>query len=148
MSAARRWLAATLISSCIGCAHLRQRTADPAPAALMGAFEDDYGIRYAIDAKGWHQATRTTYEVAAWHVKEQYLIARNSVGNPSAPARWTRIDWMSLDGMAPYSWAYCLSAYEAPSRDSAKATRIAQRSRPRTGCNGFPFSRMKPIATP
>lgn len=83
------------------------------------------------------------YEIAAWHVDSQYLIARNAATNPSAPGLWTRIDWMLLSDMAPYTWAYCLSAYEAPTRDAAEGARTADRRTPRTGCNGFPFSRMQ-----
>ena len=35
--------------------------------------------------------------------------------------------------------------YEAPTADSAEATRTAMPETPRTGCNGYPYSRMKQI---
>jgi hypothetical protein len=38
-----------------------------------------------------------------------------------------------------------LSAYQAPTADSAEATRIARPDTPRTGCNGYPFSRMQRV---
>ena len=116
-----------------------------APIELLGAFQDDYGINYRIDADAWHQGERTTYHVRTWHANERYLIARNASSNPSGADRWTRIDWMPLPGMAPYEWAYCLSAYEARTPAAAEATEVARRDAPRTGCNGFPFSRMKRI---
>ena len=56
---------------------------------------------------------------------------------------FTRIDWVRLD-MAPFTWAFCMTAYKATPADSAEATQPAKRDVPRTGCNGFPFSRMKP----
>ena len=111
----------------------------------MGAFEDDYGIAYRIGPDAWHQGERTTYLVTAWHPKEKYLVARNAPTNPSAPDRWTRIDWVQLVDMPPFTWAYCLSAYDSPTREAAETTMVARRASPRTGCNGFPFSRMKRV---
>lgn len=73
----------------------------------------------------------------------RYLIAWNDSSNATAPGLWTRIDWIPLSGMPPYAWAFCLSAYEAPSRAAAEATAIARPDTPRTGCNGYPFSRMR-----
>lgn len=56
---------------------------------------------------------------------------------------WTRIDWMPLPGMAPYGWAYCMSASAARNDEAAESTHVARRESPRSGCNGFPFSRMQ-----
>ncbi len=114
-----------------------------APAALLGDFTDDYRGTYQISDSLWRHGTRMAYKIVAWHVDSQYLIARNAATNPSAPGLWTRIDWMLLSDMAPYTWAYCLSAYEAPTRAAAEGARTADRRTPRTGCNGFPFSRMQ-----
>ena len=144
------WCAMALITG--GCArhgvrHTDIPEAESPPPFLLGTFEDDYGIAYHIGADAWRQGARTTYEVKAWNPAEQFVIARNALTNPSAPELWTRIDWMLLEGMSPYTWAYCLSAYEAPTREAAAATRVAQRASPRTGCNGFPFSRMKRIVS-
>ena len=111
---------------------------------LLGDFSDDYEGTHKITASTWQHGTRSIYHIVSWHSDSQYVIAQNDVSNPSGGGRWTRIDWMRLDGMAPYTWAYCLSAYEAATREVAEATRIANRATPRTGCNGFPFSRMRP----
>lgn len=78
-------------------------------------------------------------------VAGQYLIARNDEGNPGDVGRWTRIDWAPLSGMAPYTWAFCLSAYDAATAGAAEATQTARRDNLRTGCGGFPFSRMKRV---
>lgn len=113
------------------------------PPEILGAFEDDYGSSFRIQPGAWHHGSHSTYDVVEWNVAEQYLVARNAARNRSAPGLWTRIDWMPLQNMAPYTWAYCLSAYEAPTRAAAAETRIADRNVPKTGCNGHPFSRMK-----
>ncbi len=139
----------TLVLSCLmTLAACVRQTALPAPEAppamLLGTFTDDYDGTYRITASTWQHGSRSVYEIAAWHADSQYAIARNADANPSAGGRWTRIDWMRLDGMAPYTWAYCLSAHDAPTREAAEAVRIAKRETPRTGCNGFPFSRMRP----
>jgi len=72
------------------------------------------------------------------------LVALATCAPQSAPGPWARIDWMRFSGMAPYPWGFCLTAYRAPSRDVARATPALDRSRPRTGCNGSPFWRMRP----
>ena len=130
-----------------------------APAQLLGEFDDDYGSSYRITPEAFQQDGRSTYRVVAWHTDSLYLIAQNAPTNSSAPNRWTRIDWLPLDGMPldgmpldgmpldgvpPYRWGFCLSAYDAATRHEAEAVRTAQRSSPRTGCNGFPFTRMRP----
>lgn len=113
------------------------------PDKITGTFEDDYGIAYSIMPDRWVQHPNATYVITRWNVEEQYLIAQNGPGNPSDAGLWTRIDWSELEDMEPYEWAFCLSAYDAPSADAAEQTGLADREHPRTGCNGFPFSRMK-----
>lgn len=112
-------------------------------SALLGEFRDDYGDAYTIAGDLWVQQPRSRYHIVAWNTAEQYLIAQNDSTNPSAPGRWTRIDWMPLSGMPPYQWAFCLSAYDAPTRKAAEAVLLARRDTPKTGCNGYPFTRMR-----
>jgi hypothetical protein len=113
------------------------------PTSILGAFTDDYDGRYTISATLWTHGPRARYHVLKWNVAERYAIARNDDNNPSDMGLFTRIDWMPLD-MAPYTWAFCLTAFKAPTADSAERTMPAKREAPRTGCGGFPFSRMKP----
>ena len=117
---------------------------DGPPATLLGEFVDDYGARYRVTADEWVQLPRSRYHVVRWNTREQYLIARNDSANRDAPGRWTRVDWITLTDMAPYAWAFCYSAYDAPSAASAEAAdSVVHRDTPRTGCNKFPFSRMR-----
>jgi hypothetical protein len=117
-----------------------------APPFPIGAFEDDYGGRHTVSATEWQQGSSARYRIVRWDSAQRFLVAQNGEGNPSSPGRWTRIDWILLDGMPPYTWAFCFSAYDAPTADSAAATRIARPETPRTGCNGFPYSRLKPLS--
>jgi len=117
---------------------------DVPPADLLGEFEDDYGIRYTITPSEWRLWPDMRFEIVAWNSNEQYLVARNGDDNPSEAGLWTRIDWMELPAGSPYRYGFCLSAFDAPTRDAARATAAADRSEPMTGCNGFPFSRLKP----
>ena len=114
----------------------------PAPD-LLGTFADDYGNAYAITPETWTQLPHGRFHIVHRDDAAQTLIARNDTANAHAPGLWTRIDWVRLDGMAPYTWAFCLTAYEAPTRAAAEATPAADRATPRTGCNGHPFSRMR-----
>ena len=119
--------------------------ADAAPPELvLGAFEDDYGSRHTITPASWVHGPRQRYRIARWNPVQQYLIAQNDAANPADAGLWTRIDWMPLEGMPPYGWGFCLSAYDQPSAAAAEASQVARRDTPRTGCNGFPFTRMRP----
>jgi hypothetical protein len=119
-------------------------TSASAPYAnLLGNFRDDYGSAYSISPGLWFQAPRSRYQIVAWHPEQHYLVAQNDRNNPSGGGLWTRIDWIVLRDMAPYTWAFCLSAYEAPSREAADSSSVARPDTPKTGCNGFPFTRMR-----
>ena len=52
---------------------------------------------------------------------------------------------MALPGMPPYEWAFCLSAWDAPTQADAERADIARRDTPKTGCNGYRFSRMRRV---
>lgn len=120
---------------------------DAAPVAaqsIFGSFEDDYGSRYVVSESEWVHEGYARYLIHEFDVEEQYLIARNHEDNPTGAGLWSRIDWVQLEGMPPYEWAFCLTAFEAASQQEARATPAANRATPRTGCGGHPFSRMKP----
>jgi hypothetical protein len=119
---------------------------DSPPAFMLGTFRDDYGGTHVVSADWWQQGgyrdTADRYRIVKWAVSARYLIAENAATNASAPGKWTRIDWVPLDeSMAPWTWAFCFSAFDAPTREKAAAA-SANQAAPRTGCNGHPFSRM------
>lgn len=116
---------------------------DPEPT-LLGAWDDDYGSSYTVSATRFTHGSHSVYEIVRWNRAERYFIAQNAAGNRSDGGKWTRVDWMPFTGMAPYTWGFCLTAYRAESRADAEATPPANRETPRSGCNGFPFTRMKP----
>ncbi len=124
----------------------RHRPAPPAPAApafLLGGFADDYGVQYEITPTEWAQLPRARYRIVRWDAAGQFAIAQNDPTNPGDGGLWTRIDWVALPGMEPFTWGFCYSAYKAPSAAAAESVTVANRATPRTGCNGFPFSRMR-----
>ena len=111
---------------------------------LLGRFEDDYGNLFTITGELWTQHPGARYHIVRWRSEAQYLIARNDPRNPGEGGLWSRIDWMPLTGMPPFGWAFCMSAYRAASAAEAESAAVARRDTPRNGCNGHPFSRMKP----
>lgn len=144
MTIARNCLIAALLAL-QGCSHTRASNivaAEP-PTMMLGTFVDDYGNQYTISKSEWLQLPRNRHHIVRWHVAEQYLIAQNDSGNPSAKGQWTRIDWVRLSNMPPYDWAFCYSAFAAATAAAAESAAVARRDTPRTGCNGFPFSRMR-----
>lgn len=112
-------------------------------SAPLGEFVDDYGEQYRITPREWLQRPHGRLLVARWEVRSSHLIALNDSSNQYDPGKWSRIDWIELDGMPPWEWAFCLTAYAAPTADSAEASRIAHPETPRTGCNGHPYTRLK-----
>jgi len=127
------------------CARGGDRTAAGAgpPPLVIGRFADDYGNAFRISPALFEQLPRNRFHIVEWNAAEQYFLARNDAGNSSDSGLWTRVDWMPLTGMEPYTWGFCMTAYRAPTLDSARATTPAVRSVPRRGCAGFPFSRMR-----
>ena len=118
---------------------------DTIPAALLGSFEDDYGIRYSISDSLWTQHKGINYHIIKWNTAESYLIARNDIKNPGEPGLFTRIDYMTFKGMEPFLWGFCLTVYNAKDGRTAETVAAADRANPKKGCNGFPFSRMKRV---
>ncbi|MGQ0639824.1 MAG: hypothetical protein ACT4P6_03490 [Gemmatimonadaceae bacterium] len=137
-----RVAALALIAACASRPPLR----DSPPALLLGTFVDDYGSTHTITAREWRQQPRARYRIVRWNVTERYLLAQNDSANPSAAGLWTRIDWMEFAGMPPFHWGFCFSAYRAPSLAVAETVSVARRNTPRTGCDGYPFSRMRRAA--
>lgn len=120
--------------------------ADTIPAILPANFTDDYSIKYTISDTVWFQQPNARYEILKWNLEEKYLIARNGKNNPSDQGLYTRIDYVKLDNMAPYRWAFCLTNFNGKTDSLAEfSPNKTDRANPRTGCNGFPFSRMKKI---
>jgi hypothetical protein len=114
-----------------------------APPSVLGNFVDDYDNSFTITPTEWTQLPHGRFHIVRWDPIGRYLIALNDSANTSAGGKWTRIDWVELTGMPPYAWAFCLSAYDAPTAAAAESVTIARPETPRTGCNGFPFSRMR-----
>jgi hypothetical protein len=137
-------LAAAIAASCSRTAQVRAPLAGVEPM-LLGEFVDDYGESHSISDADWIQQIHSRFHIVRWSASQRFLIARNDAANKNAPNKWTRIDWIRLDGMPPYTWAFCFSAYQAGTAGEAESTSVAKPETPRTGCNGHPFTRMRPI---
>jgi hypothetical protein len=113
---------------------------------MIGRFVDDYGIEYTISEQVWLMAPNQKFHILQWKAEGQYLLARNDADNQSAGNLYSRIDYLAFDqDMEPYQWGFCYSSFEAKSVTDARQAAVADRENPKTGCNGHPFSRMKPI---
>lgn len=119
----------------------------PRPPFPTGAFVDDYGSTHTISAAEWRQDAYTRTQIVRWNPSARYILGRSIPKDSSGSAGWVRIDWIPLDS-PPYTWAYCIIAYDKPDAASAEAVTTAKPDTPRTGCNGFPYTRLKPAAQP
>lgn len=133
------FISATLCFSCTS-------TTQKVPDYLIGSFQDDYNIEYELSEKLFFQKPGTRFHILKWNIDDQYFIAINDSLNSYDPNLYSRIDWVEFEGMEPFEWGFCLTAYKAATPDSAEAVTIADRNNPKTGCNGYPFSRMKLIS--
>ena len=122
------------------------RTDRPSPPpAQLGEFIDDYGIRYVVTERLWLQGAEARYEITEWNGERRFLIARNGAENPTEAGLWTRVDWVALESGTDFEWAFCYAVFDAESQEAARAGAASDRDTPRTGCNGFPFSRMRRV---
>lgn len=135
-------LCVAIIVACVKQAPPAGPAAGGPPAAIVGQWDDDYGGRHTVSATEWMQG-RARYRIVRWDTTRHFLVAQNDTANRADGGKWTRIDWVMLPGMTPWEWAFCFSAYDAPTRAAAETTSVARPATPRTGCNGFPFSRLK-----
>ncbi len=110
---------------------------------FIGNFTDDYGIKYTINDSVWQQHPNIKYQIIHWDKKNHFIIARNNESNPSDAGLYSRIDYMEFSNMQPYTWGFCYTVYKAETEIVALQTMAADKSNPKKGCNGFPFSRMK-----
>ncbi len=121
----------------------RQVRSDTPSMLVVGTFVDDYDISYEISESVWAQGT-TRYNVQAWHNGDQFLIAQVDPSHATDGGKWVRIDWMPLRS-GDFTWAFCYTVYDATNAAEAASRAPADRSNPRTGCGGYPFSRMKRV---
>ncbi|NND72725.1 MAG: hypothetical protein HKN43_14205 [Rhodothermales bacterium] len=105
---------------------------------------DDYNSHYWISEASWIQDSSYAFHVVTWNTDQKYIIARNDSLNPSEAGLYSRIDYVELS-MEPYTWAFCLTTYDATTAAAAAAHHSADQGNPRTGCSGFPFTRMRPL---
>lgn len=136
---------ALLLTAAAGCRAASTHSPIAPPAALLGAFTDDYDTHYRISGSSFAEG-RSVYRIIEWRPQEQYLIAQNADTNRTDAGKFSRFDWVMLGDQGAYRWGYCHSAWKAPSADSARATRVVDPANPRVGCNKHPYTRMKPSA--
>lgn len=117
---------------------------DSIPSLLKGEFVDDYDIHYTVSDSLFFMHPRAKYHIIKWNTKDQYFIAKNDTINPSEKGLYSRVDYMYFENMAPWGWGFCLTVYDAKTDAQAETQAVADRKNPRKGCNGYPFSRMKP----
>lgn len=112
------------------------------PAVLLGRFVDDYDEVRSISTTDWAPAEGRPLTIERWVPDQRFLIAHSGDDGP-----WTRIDWVMLDDPT-WRWGFCLTAWGQASADAAEegGDSVARAENPRVGCNGSPFTRMRPIA--
>jgi len=113
------------------------------PALMEGNFADDYDIAYTINDTLWTQLPNTKYHIIACDTAAKYILLRNDNGNTSEGGMFTRIDYMYFNNMGSFHWGFCLTVYDAATLEEAQTKARADRLNPKSGCNGYPFLRMK-----
>lgn len=122
---------------------INAQSKDSIPFFIKGVYKDDYGSEYHIDNAVWKQLPNSLYNIVKVNKVYNFIIAKNDMGNKTDGGLFTRIDFVQLKNMYPYTWAFCLSEYNAKTDSAAEYGYKANRDNLMKGCNGFPFSRMK-----
>lgn len=117
---------------------------DQNDAFIIGDFQDDYNYQYHITNDKWLLQPELLYQFTKWDKENNYIIA-SSRDKTSGKKKYTRIDYVLLEDMVPYTWCYCISNYEKESPDEAESIINIDSNDLKKGCNGFPFSRMKKV---
>jgi hypothetical protein len=141
-------IACLCVSAAAARAQDTPREQDELPRWILGTFVDDYDARYSITRERWLHGTHAGYRIVEWNVQGRYLVAHNDAANPTEPGRWSRIDWVELDGTDGWAWGYCYAVYDADTAEAAEQGPDSRRASPRDGCSGFPFSRMRRVEGP
>src|SRR4051812_14441407 len=137
----------SMVVACASATHtIPTSTSGRPPSYVLGSFVDDYGGRHTITPNEWKQGDDDRYRIVRWNADARYLIAENNSVGPASLGRWTRIDWVPLDGLPPYTWAFCFSAYEMKTAAAAESSMVAKPDTLRGGCNGYPFTRMRAMS--
>ena len=134
---------ALLILLNISCATTPKSNNNSLPAFLIGEFEDDDGVQYQIDQQAFRLLPDDKFHIISVNKADGFLILQNDSLNTYAPSLFTRIDYQKLEDMKPYEWAFCFSSFKEASIKDATNRVNTQKTDLMTGCNGFPFSRMK-----
>ncbi|HWR32886.1 MAG TPA: hypothetical protein VN451_05150 [Chitinophagaceae bacterium] len=129
----------------ISCSAIQKLTTPVLPRWMKGNFSDDYDIRYTISDTMFSMDGLAKYHILSLNEKEQFLFVRNDTSNKTDKGLFTRLDYMRFTGMEPYTWGYCFTVYNAMDSMTAIRKKAADRNNPKSGCNGYPFSRMKVI---
>ena len=121
----------------------QQNNHDSLPGWLKGKFIDDYGINYQVTDSTFVMSGSAKYHILKWDEKGEFLLTQNDSLNKAQQNLYTRIDYVKFSGMEPFNWGYCFTVYDAQNAEAALKAASADRSNPKKGCNGYPFSRMK-----
>jgi len=108
------------------------------PTLLKGDFTDDYDIHYSISDSLWIQHPAFEMKITKIDTTVMYIL-----GYDTNDSTYTRIDYMPFKNMGDYTWGFCYTAYEQEDEEALLDMESANRDTPKTGCGGFPFSRMK-----
>ncbi len=114
-----------------------------APAMVVGTFDDDYGGHHVIDGKVWTMGKKTVFHLVQFDVANNVVFTHNAPENEHDGNTYSRIDYVKLEGMAPWEWGYCMTTWNSKTFEEAMAAKSANRADLMKGCGGHPFSRMK-----
>jgi len=110
------------------------------PDYLIGDFTDDYDIQYTITDTTWIQWPHFEMNIVEIDTAEMYIL-----GYDTGDSTFTRVDYMPFENQGDFKWGFCYSSYEEKNKAEAMIGVSANRQAHKTGCNGFPFSRMKAL---
>ena len=133
-------------TGCNGFAFSTLAAPPPAPLAIMGEWEDEYGTqivasKYAFASTYAGGDTISIITVTHYDNAAGFLVGQNGGDGTYNPGEWTRIDWHKD---VEDSYWYCTTHYNAADEAAAMAEHPDHDHSlyDTTGCGGFAFSKL------
>lgn len=109
--------------------------------AIQGAFVDQFFYTYEIDATSWDfYGSGTPGTITSWDNDAGWFVGQNSAKDKYNPDLWSRVDFVA-DGEG---WLLCQIGFAAKTEADAIAAKPADATDVAKGCNGFPWSELRP----
>lgn len=111
-------------------------------ADFSGDYEDDFGYTFSLNSYRWTNGSGSFFSISQYDEQLGWIVAQNDSSNSWSPNLWSKFDLTSDTDGEMY---FCQSTYDAMDEQTALDALSAATDNLTTGCNGFPWSKMRHV---